>query len=298
MIILASILVFTGGVILGSFAVAQVWRLRAAQLNYEVESGQAVDKSEWKKLKPLISSSKLDDRSRCLHCGYKLKWYDLIPIVSWLILGGKCRKCKQPIGVLELMGEVSLALLFVISLIFWPFGDLSPLNSGWLQYVQFIIWLAALTIGLVLFIYDMKWSLLPFRAMIIFNILAGIFWLTRLYEFNFDISLVFGTLLSMLILPGIYLVLNLISKGAWVGSGDWILSIGLSFLIPPQPIFAAIVLFLANFIGSLYIVLQSVLSKVKLQRGLKIPFGPLLILATLIVFFSATVIDQLILFLV
>lgn len=275
MIILASILVFVGGAILGSFAVAQVWRLRAAQLNYEVEIGQPVDKSEWKKLKPLTSSSKLEDRSRCLHCGYKLRWYDLIPIVSWLMLGGKCRKCKKPIGVLELMGELSLAVLFVISLIFWPFGNLLPLNSGWLQYIQFVVWLTILTIGLVLFIYDMKWSLLPSETMMIFNILAGIFWLTRLYEFNFDISLIVGTILSMLILPGIYLVLNLISKGAWVGSGDWILSIGLAFLIPPQPIFAAIVLFLANFIGSIYIIVRSALSKVKLRRGLKIPFGPL-----------------------
>ncbi|MDE7266039.1 MAG: prepilin peptidase [Lachnospiraceae bacterium] len=38
-------------------------------------------------------------RSHCMSCGYQLKWYDLIPLFSWLVLGGKCRKCKARISV-------------------------------------------------------------------------------------------------------------------------------------------------------------------------------------------------------
>lgn len=38
------------------------------------------------------------ERSHCMTCGYQLRWYDLIPLFSWLALGGKCRKCKAPIS--------------------------------------------------------------------------------------------------------------------------------------------------------------------------------------------------------
>lgn len=38
-------------------------------------------------------------RSHCMSCGYQLKWYDLLPLFSWLALGGKCRKCKAKISV-------------------------------------------------------------------------------------------------------------------------------------------------------------------------------------------------------
>ncbi|MBR1932038.1 MAG: prepilin peptidase [Lachnospiraceae bacterium] len=38
-------------------------------------------------------------RSHCMNCGYQLKWYDLVPIFSYLFLGGKCRKCKQKISI-------------------------------------------------------------------------------------------------------------------------------------------------------------------------------------------------------
>lgn len=38
------------------------------------------------------------ERSHCMTCGYQLRWYDLVPLFSWLALGGKCRKCKAPIS--------------------------------------------------------------------------------------------------------------------------------------------------------------------------------------------------------
>lgn len=53
-------------------------------------------------------------RSHCDSCGYELKWYDLIPIVSYLSLGGKCRKCKTKISASHLYMEVLSGILYVI----------------------------------------------------------------------------------------------------------------------------------------------------------------------------------------
>ena len=90
------------GLCFGSFAGASVWRLRARQLMQDKAIGDDVDTSEYKKLKKLTKQSLINDRSQCLNCNYILKWYDLIPVISWLSLAGKCRKCHKSIGYFEL----------------------------------------------------------------------------------------------------------------------------------------------------------------------------------------------------
>lgn len=54
-------------------------------------------------------------RSRCDECGYTLKWYDLIPVVSFLILGGKCRNCKCKIDRSHLISELMMGAAFLVS---------------------------------------------------------------------------------------------------------------------------------------------------------------------------------------
>ncbi len=67
-------------------------------------------------------------RSHCTSCGYQLKWYDLIPLFSWLALGGRCRKCKSKISVQypiieALNGVLWLTIFFVCGIsIEIPFG--------------------------------------------------------------------------------------------------------------------------------------------------------------------------------
>src|SRR6478609_4310093 len=87
------------GLLFGSFAGASVWRLRAWQLVADKKAGdEDVDEAELKQLKPLTKATFRTDRSRCLHCGHELAWYDLLPLASWLSTGGKCRYCRKPIG--------------------------------------------------------------------------------------------------------------------------------------------------------------------------------------------------------
>lgn len=55
--------------------------------------------------------------SHCMHCGYNLKWYDLVPVFSYVFLGGKCRKCKEKLSIqyplIELLNGVAYLLIFM-----------------------------------------------------------------------------------------------------------------------------------------------------------------------------------------
>ena len=240
------------GAVFGSFAVAQVWRLRAKQLQDEKASGEKIDAAEWKKLCSLVSVSPKNDRSHCLNCGYQLKWYDLIPIISWLSLGGKCRKCRSKIGATEFLAEVSMFALFAI--IFLVFNPLSGTGFSLFGLFRLLILFLAFIPLAIMFIYDAKWSLLPTKVIWIFNFLAFIYWITAFANtangFNFFSA--FNIAVSMALFPLVYFVLAKISKEEWVGGGDWILAIGLIFLLPNQPIFAMLLLFLSNFVGLIF----------------------------------------------
>lgn len=270
------------GTVFGSFAVAQVWRLRAKQLQDEKASGEKIDAVEWKKLRSLVSVSPKNDRSHCLNCGYQLKWYDLIPIISWLSLGGKCRKCRSKIGATEFLAEVSMFALFVI--IFLVFSPLSGTGFSLFGLFRLLILFLAFIPLAIMFIYDAKWSLLPTKVIWIFNFLAFIYWITAFANTTngFNLFSIFNIAISMALFPLVYFVLAKISKEEWVGGGDWILAIGLIFLLPNQPIFAMLLLFLSNFVGLIFALIQSILQFKKVKRGIRIPFGPAMILATLI----------------
>ena len=58
--------------------------------------------------------------SHCPKCGYVLHWYDNIPILSYLMLGGKCRKCKEHISIRYTLVEIFNMLLWLLSVyLFW-----------------------------------------------------------------------------------------------------------------------------------------------------------------------------------
>jgi len=263
------------GLCLGSFAGASVWRLRARQLEEDKKAGENFDQKEYSKLKKLNNKSITQDHSQCLNCSYKLKWYDMIPVLSWVTLGGKCRKCRKPIGINELLVEIFVAAFFVSSYIFWPFG----LCGGGLEMLRFVIWLLA-GVGLaILFIYDKKWSLLPdFVNFTVIGLGLTNAIIVIILSVN-KLDTIYNILGSILILSGLYYMLFVISKGRWIGFGDIKLGLGLGLLLSDWKL-AFIALFAANLIGCLVIIPGMITHKLK--RTSHVPFGPLLIIGTLI----------------
>lgn len=272
------------GAALGSFAAAQVWRLRADQLETDKRSGEPIDSVEFKKLKPLLGKTFKSDRSRCLSCHHELKWYDLLPIISWVTLAGRCRYCKEPIGFADFALELAMAGLFAAGLVFWP-GQLSEP----LEVVKLVLWLVSLVALAINFMYDARWSLLV-SGLNWLLIICGVIYAGIVLWQSPDVLNTLGSIAgSVFILGGLYGALWIFSRGKLVGEGDIYLGIGLGLLLADWQL-GFLALFAGNFIGTL-VVIPQLLSK-KLKRGSHVPLGPLLIIGFLIAwFFGAMIVD-------
>lgn len=270
---------FILGAALGSFAVATVWRLRYLQLKSEQQNASTLKKIEYKIVNIINKPFSTTDRSKCLHCGYELRWFDMIPVVSWIALRGKCRRCHKPIGYAELAAEIGLGVAVAVSYAYWPLGEIV---SG-IQISLFVLWVIALVLLTIHFFYDLKWYLLPDIITVWLVGIAVIYAITYFYSLGAPTVLLNSYLiqigLSLVVLPGFYGLLYVISKGNWIGFGD-------VKLLVPMALFVAswqagvLLIFLANLIGCL-VVLPGMLSH-KLGRTSRIPFGPFLILAFII----------------
>lgn len=270
------ILAFLGSV-LGSFAGASVWRIRAQQLAYDKKNGEKVSSKEFSHLKKLLGNSTLNDRSSCLNCSYRLKWYDLIPIFSWLSLKGRCRSCNKPIGRFELIIELSMAVFFVASYIFWPL----PLDTA-IGVVHFVLWLIAGVTLSIQFAYDSKWFLLPDRLALVL-VAIGLAITSIIATQSADPLGVVGSAIGAIaILAGLYLIVYIISDGKWIGFGDVKLGVGLGLLLADWKL-ALSALILANFVGLLAVLPSLIAGQV--DRKTQIPFGPFLIIGTVLAWF-------------
>lgn len=258
------------GLALGSFAGATVWRLRAKQLVQDKAEGEEYDKKEYKALLPLTKSTTANDRSRCLHCGHILSWYDLLPLVSWTSTGGKCRYCHTRIGNFEPLIELGVAVFFVASYLLWPYS-----LETTLEIAHLALWLLGGVMLAILFAYDLKWFLLPNK--IVFPLIAvgvmvsGIIVGTSPDAVSAFINLAF----AVLILSGLYFAIWVASRGKWIGFGDVKLGLALALLLADYKL-AIVALFAANLIGCLIVIPGMI--KGRLTRTTHVPFGPLLIL--------------------
>ena len=296
------------GLVMGSFAGAQVWRLRARQLRDDedrldklkskrklskdeseekayLQAESKTRRQERSKLDVLLDKAGSQDRSRCLKCSHKLAWYDLLPLVSWLSTGGKCRYCRRTIGLYEPIVELVTAGLFVASYVFWPLALASQLD-----WLVFVVWLIATVLMVVLFVYDKKWFILPdkinFSLVGVAAVFAGLVLLTG----DVDSQRLASLAGSVAIMSGLYLILYLLSSGAWIGFGDVKLGVGLGLLLGQWQL-AFLALFLANLIGTLLVVPGLITGR--LSRQSQVPFGPLLIAGTVLtVLFGQIIIDQ------
>lgn len=278
MIVLMEITIYIAlvlvGLCMGSFAGATTWRLRANELADDKKRGDKYDAAEYKRLKKLSHVKTAQDRSVCLNCSYRLRWYDLIPLVSWLSLGGKCRQCHKPIGYFEPLMELGVALFFVLSYAFWP----GQLNSV-LPVLHFVIWLIAGVVLAILFAYDAKWFLLPDKinyTLIGLGLVSSVIIAATSGAPAAAVGSIAG---SVAILSGLYYLIYLVSQGKWIGFGDIKLGLGLALLLGDWRL-AFIALFIANLVGCLIVIPLMAIGKLK--RDSHIPFGPLLIIGTVV----------------
>lgn len=261
----AFLLIF--GVCLGSFVNALVWRTMQRE-----KSG--------KKNKDL---SVMNGRSMCPYCRHHLSAKDLIPLVSWIMLRGKCRYCSKPISAQYPLVELAGAAVFVLSYVFWP----QSVQGG--QIVLFITWLTGSVGLLALFVYDLKTMILP--NSIIYPTLLVVFTgrLIYLVAYQSDKAHAAGQwVLSLAVASGIFAVLYFISRGRWIGFGDVRLGLITGTLLA-SPANSFLMIFLASVLGT-----AAAVPQLREKGGMtaKIPYGPFLIMATMVcILFGAGIID-------
>lgn len=257
------------GLCFGSFINALVWRIYAQE-----------NKTAQKKYKK-VDTSILTGRSICPNCKHILHAKDLIPVLSWISLRGRCRYCQKKIHWQYPFVELLTAALFGASYAFWPYGFEA------LGTFQFISWLIVLVGFVALVVYDLRWMILPNRivyVLIIVTLLQQIVSFVVLKDTSVLVSSFWGVMVS----SGLFYVLFQISDGRWIGGGDVKLGVALGLLVG-GPLPALLMLFIASLIGTV-VSLPYILRSGK--KNQKIPFGPLLIIGTTIVYFWGEHITQ------
>jgi len=237
------------GLCFGSFTNAFVWRLH--------------EHKNW-----------LNDRSECINCHHKLGIFDLFPILSWLYLKGRCRYCHKKISIQYPIVEAIEPIIFVISYIFWPN------NFSASQIAIFSLWLIVV-IGLtILALYDLKWMLLPTRLIYCLYFIALTMAVIATLTSSDRLSSIIGYVGGFLIGGGLFYLLFQLSKGKWIGGGDVRLGFLLGLIVGTVEK-SFLLIFLAAIIGTLFSLPLIISGKYK--RNSLIPFGPFLILSTLLV---------------
>ena len=242
--VIPSLFVFFFGAIVGSFLNCVIYRL---------ETG----------------GNFLKGRSFCPHCKHILSWQDLIPIFSFIGLGGRCRYCQQKISWQYPFVEISTAIIFL--LIFKQFLILNFIN---LIYY----WLIA-SFLIIIFVYDLKHYLVPDKIIypaigiaLIFNFQFLI--LKQFQIFNYSI-------LSALGAAAFFLTIVLISRGRWMGIGDIKLAFLMGLILNWPAVLVALVS--SFYIGAIFGLGLMAFGKKELKS--EVPFAPFLVTGTFLALF-------------
>lgn len=214
-------------------------------------------------------------RSFCPSCGLRIKVYDLVPIFSFLLLGGRCRSCGSRISVQYPLVEATLGLLFLGAYVLER------------ALVPLLIDLVVATLLLYIAVYDIRHRIIPEPGVWIFNAVA----LTRLLlgatPLHVPAEVWWAFSAGPLMALPLWL-LNVLSRGRWMGFGDVKLALGLGWLLGLSGVFPALAF--AFWIGALAGVGLMALTPLArlLGRGAhltmksEVPFAPFLIIATLL----------------
>lgn len=140
-------------------------------------------------------------RSHCESCGYQLKWYDLIPLFSYLCLGGKCRKCKAKISVQHLLVEVLNGSLYILIVLVCGIS------------VESLLYCLAGSALLALSVIDFKTYEIPIG----FTVFLGVLGVIRVVTDHKNWA---DYLIGFVAVSAFLYLLYLLSKGRAIGGGD------------------------------------------------------------------------------
>ncbi|MBI4160232.1 prepilin peptidase [Candidatus Wolfebacteria bacterium] len=239
----------------------------------------------------LITRDILMGRSRCMACDRTLRWFELIPVLSFLAQAGRCRMCKNRLSLQYPTVEIIAGVLFV----FVPMGINAPESIRWIIVGA---WLAASSLFLLLALIDLREKVIPDEINIAIAALgiavAASYWFSNT-TLPLPPSFVgyYGTMLgfhdglianrsaaffSVILLFGIIIAFT---RGRGMGMGDLKLMAAMGILFGwPEILFIAMLSFILGAIAAVPLLF----SKRKTIKD-AVPFGPFIVLAAALIFF-------------
>jgi len=234
----------------------------------------------------LAGGRSLWGRSFCPKCQKQITWRDNIPLISFVLLGGRCRFCRQKISWRYPLVELATGLLFFWSV--WRLNNQLSIISYQLvspsagEYLGFILaifrdWMFFFTL-LFIFVYDLKYSriedvvLLPATA-ILFILNLGIFLLSTRASGFLIVDPIKQMAIGAVILVGFFAFQYFLTKGKGIGAGDLRIGLFMGVALADWRL-AVVALFSSYIIGGFISLLLVAFGRKKMKS--QIPLGPFL----------------------
>jgi leader peptidase (prepilin peptidase)/N-methyltransferase len=215
------------------------------------------------------------EASHCPHCGHKLAPWENIPLLSYVALGGRCRKCKVRISPQYPAVELATGLLFLACALAYGYGAKSGMG---MVLMAFLVALTGIDLRTTLLPDDLT---LPLLWLGLLSSLAGVF--------VAPVAAIVGSSIGYLSLWSVYWVFKLATGKEGMGYGDFKLLAALGAWFGPMSLLP--ILLLASLsgavIGSLWLLARG------RDRATPIPFGPYLAMGGAIEYFAGLRLDDL-----
>lgn len=206
----------------------------------------------------------VNDRSKCDSCGHVLAWYDLIPIFSFVILGGKCRYCHKRISFLNPIVEISMGLLFAYAYYRYQ-----------ISYEMYMFMITS-SLMMIIFISDFSYYIILDSPLVLGGLLTIILKLSYFGLKETGLSILSGVILFACMLL-IKVIGDKIFKRESLGGGD----IKFSFIIG---LVLGYRLGLCALILSTFLALPYSFAALMLKKNNEVPYGPFLASSLFLVF--------------
>ena len=239
---IVQVFVFGFGTIIGSFLNAVIWRLRTKE-------------------------SFIVGRSYCPHCRHELAAADLVPMFSYLLLGGRCRYCRKPISPSYIAVETAVGALFLLAGLRWIGGPAASVAA--LPQVLLAWYLIAVMV--VVFVFDLRYMMILPSVVLP---AAAVAFAANLALGRSPLSLLLGVLIA----AGFFYLQLTLSRGRWIGGGDVYLGVLLGAMLGWQLVLVA--LFLAYVSGAIAGI--GLLAAKKKTMQSQLPFGTFLSAAAIV----------------
>lgn len=199
--------------------------------------------------------------SHCPKCNTKLKWYDNIPVISYLTIMGKCRYCGEKISLQYPIVEALNAMLYFIMYSKFGFS------------LDFVFYSLLSSVLIVVTFIDLKEMIIPDVLVVIIIILSIVYKIIN-YLYQGISPQILNSLGGLILAGGLFLIIIFLSKGG-MGGGDVTLIAALGFVLGIKYVFLNIFL---SFITGAVISILLLATKIKTRKD-PIPFGPFIVLS-------------------